>query len=286
MNNSRLTFYGAIAAVALLFLSQSLFIVDQTHQAVIVRVGEVVRTVNASPDDGPGLKFKVPFLESRILFLKINQPLDLPTREIITGNKERLMVDAFVRYRIEDPVRFYTSLGDQKTAADRMTLTVNATLRRVLGSANSEDIISLRREALNGLMRNDLAARARASKLGIRVIDVRIRRADLPEANQEAVFDRMKTDFKQKAAGTRAEGEQKRLEIIATATQEAETIRGQADAERARIFAASFGKDPAFAAFYRSMQAYEASMANGETTLVLSPDSAFFKYFSRGGGAQ
>lgn len=284
MNNSRMTFYGAMAAVALLVLSQSLFIVDQTHQAVIVRVGEVVRTVNAAADDSPGLKVKLPFLESRILFLKINQPLDLPTREIITGNKERLMVDAFVRYRIEDPVRFYTSLGDQKTADDRLALTVNATLRRVLGSANSEDIISLRREALTGLMRTDLAARARASKLGIRVIDVRIRRADLPEANQEAVFDRMKTDFKQKAAGTRAEGEQKRLEIIATATQEAETIRGQADAERAKIFASSFGKDPGFAAFYRSMQAYEASMANGETTLVLSPDSAFFKYFSNGGG--
>jgi len=284
MNNSRMTFYGVVAAVALLVLSQSLFIVDQTHQAVIIRVGEVVRTVNASADDSPGLKLKVPFLESRILFLKINQPLELPTREIITGNKERLMVDAFVRYRIEDPVRFYKGLGDQKVAADRLNLMVNATLRRVLGGASSEDIISLRREALTGLMRTDLAARASASKLGIRVIDVRIRSADLPDANQDAVFDRMKTDRKQEAARIRAEGEQKRLEIIATATQEAETIRGQADAERARIFANSFGKDPGFAAFYRSMQAYEASMAKGDATLVLSPDSAFFRYFSQGGG--
>jgi len=162
MNNSRMTFYGVVAAVALLVLSQSLFIVDQTHQAVIIRVGEVVRTVNASADDSPGLKLKVPFLESRILFLKINQPLELPTREIITGNKERLMVDAFVRYRIEDPVRFYKGLGDQKVAADRLNLMVNATLRRVLGGASSEDIISLRREALTGLMRTDLAARARS----------------------------------------------------------------------------------------------------------------------------
>lgn len=284
MNNPRMTLYGIVAAVALVLLSQTLYVVDQTQQAVIIRVGEVVRTVNASPDDGPGLKLKIPFLESRILFLKINQPLELNRREIITGNQERLMVDAFVRYRIDDPVRFYTRLGDQRTAADRLNLVVNASLRQVLGGASSEDIISLRRAALTRQMRIDLANRADASKLGIKVIDVRIRSADLPEANQDAVFDRMKTARQQEAARIRAEGEQKRLEIIATATQEAETIRGQADAERSRLFAASFGKDPNFAAFYRSMQAYEASMGKGDTTLVLSPDSAFFKYFSRGGG--
>ncbi len=284
MNNPRMTFYGVIAAVVLLVLSQSLYVVDQTQQAVIIRVGEVVRTVNASPDDGPGLKFKLPLLESRILFLKINQPLELNRREIITGNQERLMVDAFVRYRIDDPVRFYTRLGDQRTAADRLNLVVNASLRQVLGGASSEEIISLRRAALTRQMREDLAARANASKLGIKVIDVRIRSADLPEANQEAVFDRMKTARQQEAARIRAEGEQKRLEIIATATQEAETIRGQADAQRSQLFAASFGKDPSFAAFYRSMQAYEAAMTKGDTTLVLSPDSAFFRYFSKGGG--
>ena len=282
MNNPRLTFYGFVAAVVLLVLSQSLYVVDQTQQAVIIRVGEVVRTVNASPDDGPGLKFKLPLLESRILFLKINQPLELNRREIITGNQERLMVDAFVRYRIDDPVSFYTRLGDQRTAADRLNLVVNASLRQVLGGASSEEIISLRRAALTRQMREDLAARADASKLGIKVIDVRIRSADLPEANQEAVFDRMKTARQQEAARIRAEGEQKRLEIIATATQEAETIRGQADAQRSQLFAASFGKDPSFAAFYRSMQAYEAAMAKGDTTLVLSPDSAFFRYFSKG----
>ena len=267
-----------------MLLSQTLYVVDQTQQAVIIRVGEVVRTVNASSDDGPGLKLKMPFLESRILFLKINQPLELNRREIITGNQERLMVDAFVRYRIDDPVRFYTRLGDQRTAADRLNLVVNASLRQVLGGASSEDIISLRRAALTRQMRVDLATRADASKLGIRVIDVRIRSADLPEANQDAVFDRMKTARQQEAARIRAEGEQKRLEIIATATQEAETIRGQVDAQRSQLFAASFGKDPGFAAFYRSMQAYEASMGKGDTTLVLSPDSAFFRYFSKGGG--
>ncbi len=283
MNNPRMTLYGIVAAVVLIVLSQSLYVVGQTQQAVIIRVGEVVRTVNASPDDGPGLKLKIPLLETRILFLKINQPLELNRREIITGNQERLMVDAFVRYRIDDPVRFYIGLGDQRTAADRLNLVVNASLRQVLGGASSEDIISLRRAALTRQMREDLSTRANASRLGIKVIDVRIRSADLPEANQDAVFDRMKTARKQEAARIRAEGEQKRLEIIATATQEAETIRGQADAERSQLFANSFGKDPSFAAFYRSMQAYEVSMSR-DTTLVLSPDSAFFRYFSKGGG--
>lgn len=283
--NARLSLYGVVAAFALLLLSQTVYVVDQTHQAIVIRLGEVVRTVNATPDDGPGLKFKVPFLESRVLFLKINQPLELNRREIITGNQERLMVDAFVRYRIDDPVRFYKRLGSQSVAADRLNLVVNASLRQVLGGASSEEIISIRRAALMRQMRTDLAARATASKLGIKVLDVRIRSADLPEANQDAVFDRMKTARQQEAARIRAEGEQRRLEIIATATQEAETIRGQADAERARLFADSFGKDPSFAAYYRSLQAYEASLGQ-DTTLVLSPDSAFFRYFQRGPAGQ
>lgn len=283
--NGRLPLYGLVAAVALLLLSQTVYVVDQTHQAIVIRLGEVVRTVNATADDGPGLKLKVPFLESRVLFLKINQPLELNRREIITGNQERLMVDAFVRYRIDDPVRFYKRLGSQSVAADRLNLVVNASLRQVLGGASSEEIISIRRAALMRQMRTDLAARATASKLGIKVLDVRIRSADLPEANQDAVFDRMKTARQQEAARIRAEGEQRRLEIIATATQEAETIRGQADAERAKLFAESFGKDPTFAAYYRSLQAYEASLGQ-DTTLVLSPDSAFFRYFQRGPGGQ
>lgn len=285
MSNQRLTLYGVIAAVVLAVLSQTLYVVDQKHQAVIVRVGEVVRTVNAEPDDGPGLKVKLPFFESAILFDKRNQALDLNRREIRTGDKEPLMVDAFVRYRIDDPVRFYTGLGTDTVARDRLDLIVNASLRQVLGAASSEDIISRRRAALVGQVRENLTARARSSQLGLKVIDVRLRSVDLPDANQDAVFDRMRADRQQEAARIRAEGEQKGREIIATATQEAETIRGQADAERARIYASSFGKDPSFAAFYRSMAAYEASM-DQQTTMVLSPDSAFFRYFSKGPSGQ
>ncbi|MDO9224325.1 MAG: protease modulator HflC [Caulobacter sp.] len=281
MTSPRPALYGIVAAVALIMLSQTFYIVDQTHQALVIRLGEVVRTVNAAPTDGPGLKVKIPFLESRLLFDKRNQPIQVVRQEILTANQERLMVDAFVRYRINDPVRFYTGLGDDRTAKDRLNSVVNASLRQVLGSVTSEDIISRRRAALTRQVRDNLSDRTTRSRLGLQVIDVRIRSADLPEANQEAVFDRMKTARQQEAARIRAEGAQRQREIVATATQEAETIRGEADAERAKIFASSFGQDPSFAAYYRSLQAYDASLGQG-TTLVLSPDSAFFRYFSKG----
>jgi len=281
MTNQRLTVLGIIAAGLLIVLSQTVYIVGQTNQALVIRLGEVVRTVNASPDDGPGLKVKVPFLETRLLFDKRNQSIQVNRQEILTANQERLMVDAFVRYRINDPVRFYTGLGDDRVAKDRLNSVINASLRQVLGSASSEDIISRRRALLTRQVRENLSDRTTRSRLGLQVIDVRIRSADLPEANQEAVFDRMKTARQQEAARIRAEGAQRQREIVATATQEAGIIRGEADAERAKIFAESFGKDPSFAAYYRSLQAYDASLGQG-TTLVLSPDSAFFLYFSKG----
>ena len=287
MNRNRLTALGIAAFAALVVLGQTLYVVDQTHQALVIRFGEVVRVVNApDADDGPGLKVKAPFLESRILFDKRNLVQETTEEEIIAGNQERLVVDAFLRYRISDPFRFYTALGDERVASDRLEQRLNAALRQALGTANSEDIIASKRGALMRATRDSLVLQARTSRLGIEVIDVRIRRADLPAANQTAVFERMRSSRLQEATRIRAEGEQKRREIVATATGEAETIRGAGDAERARIFASSFGQDPSFAAFYRSMQAYEASMGQGETTLVLSPDSAFFKYFGRGPGAQ
>jgi membrane protease subunit HflC len=284
MTSQRRTVYAGIAAAFLLLLSQTVYVVGQTQQALIIRLGEVVRTVNAGRGDSPGLKLKIPFVEQRLVFDKRNLKLEVNQREIIAGNQERLMVDAFVRYRINDPVRFYTRLGDERSAPARLNSVINASLRQVLGTASSEEIISSRRSQLMRQIRDDLGRRARGSRFGIDVIDVRIRSADLPQANQAAVFDRMKTARQQEAARIRATGQQQQREIIATATQEAETIRGQADAERAKIFADSFGRDPSFAAFYRSMKAYEASLAKGDTTLVLSPDSAFFRYFSKGGG--
>lgn len=289
---------AGLVVFLLVVLSQTFFIVDQRKQAVVVNLGNPVRVINA-PGDGPspGLKIKAPFIEQVVLFDKRNQALEAEGEEITPADQQRLVVDAFVRYRISNPLQYYRTLRDEQTANDRIERLVNSSLRQVLGSATSRDIISTRRGALMALTKADVERRAQASRLGIQIIDVRIKRADYPQQNQEAVYRRMQTSRQQEAARIRAVGEQEKREIIAsadrevaitiaTARQEAETVRGEGDALRTRIFAQSFGKDPSFAAFYRSMQAYEASLGQGDTTMVLSPDSAFFKYFERGPSAR
>ena len=286
MNRQRLIPLAVGAFIALIVIAQTFYVVDQRQQAIVLRFGEPVRVVNALGVNDPGLKLKAPFLENVVKFDKRNQSFETSEEEIIAGNQERLVVDAFVRFRIIDPLRFYTALRDEQTAADRLERLVISSLRQTLGTASSDDIISRRRSQLTLLTRNDMARRVAASRMGVQIIDVRIKRADLPAANEAAVFERMKTARLQEAAEIRAIGEQQRRQIVADATREAETIRGEGDAERAKTFAASFGRDPSFANFYRSMQAYESSMGQGDTTMILSPDSEFFKYFERGPSAR
>lgn len=293
MSTRRLWTYLLVAVGALVLLSQTLYIVDQRQQAIVVRLGNPVRVVNPPGVSGAGLKAKVPFAESVIKFDRRNIALESQQEEILTADRQRLVVDAFVRYRISDPLAFYRTLRDERTASDRIERLVNSSLRQVLGSATQAEIIRGRRGQLMQLARQDVARRATVSRLGIEVIDVRIRRADFPEANEANVYRRMQTDRQQEAARIRAIGEQQKREIIAGADREVtitlaqaqelgETTRGEGDALRTRIFAQAYGKDPGFAAFYRSMQAYEASLGQGETTMVLSPDSAFFRYFEQG----
>jgi membrane protease subunit HflC len=289
----RLWTYLIVGVGALVLLANTLFVVDQREQAIVVRFGDPVRVINAPGRPGAGLNMKLPFWENVIKFDRRNLALESQQEEIITADRQRLVVDAFVRYRIAQPLDFYRTLRDERTASDRIERLVDSSLRQVLGSATQTQIISAQRGELMRRTRNDVARRAEASRLGIQVIDVRIRRADYPETNQEAVFRRMQTSLQQEAARIRAEGEQQKREIIAQADAEVtvtlaqaqeqgETMRGEGDALRTRIFAQSFGRDPSFAAFWRSMQAYEASLGQGDTTMVLSPDSAFFRYFERG----
>ena len=291
--NRRLWTYVILAIGVLVLLGNTLYVVDQREQAIVLRFGEPVRVVNAPGKPGAGLNLKFPFWENVIKFDRRNLALESQQEEIITADQQRLVVDAFVRYRISDPLAFYRSLRDERTATDRIERLVNSSLRQVLGSAPQTEIISGGRGRLMAQARDDVARRAEASRFGIQAIDVRIRRADLPAENQPNVFRRMETSRQQEAARIRAEGEQQKREIIAQADREVtitlaqaqeqgETVRGQGDAQRTRIFAQSFGRDPSFAAFWRSMQAYEASLAQGDTTMVLSPDSAFFRYFDRG----
>lgn len=277
----------------LVVLSQTLFVVNQKEQAIVLAFGSPVRTVNAPGQGGAGLNMKVPFVQQVVKLDRRNVGLEAAKEEIITSGQDRLVVDAFVRYRIVRPLEFYTTLRDEDTARDRIERLVNSSLRQVLGSATATDIISGRRSQLMQQARVDVDQRAKASAFGIEVIDLRITRADLPEQNRQNIFKRMQTSRQQEAARLRAEGEQRKREIIAEADKEVAItlagareqqgqIMGEGDAQRTRIFAQSFGRDPSFAAFFRSMQAYEQALADGQTTMVLSPDSAFFRYFERG----
>lgn len=267
---------GVAALSAVILANVTLFKVDQREQALLVRVGDPVRTVLT-----PGLHLKSPF-ETVLKFDKRNIDLNANSEEVTAADQEKLMIDAFVRYRITDPRQFYRTLGTETVATDRLDRIVNAALREQVGRSTSEEVIAGKRAKVMADIRNEVARQVAASNLGLQIIDVRIKRADLPAANQESVFERMKTARKQEAAQLRAIGEQQRKEIVATAYQEAETIRGEGDARRSELFASSFGRDPSFATFYRSMQAYEKSLGQGDTTLVLSPDSAFFRYFEKG----
>ena len=296
--NQRLLILIGLAALVGVILANTFFIVDQRQQVVVVNLGEPVRVINPPGGaDQPGLYVKAPFVESLVVLDKRNQPIEAHQEEVISADQQRLVVDAFVRYRIADPLKFYRTLRNEANAGTLIEPLINSSLRQVLGAATASDIISGRRDALMAQTLADIRARAAKSRFGIEVIDLRIKRADLPAANQEAVYARMKSNLQQQAAQIRAVGEQQRREVVAdadkqvtitlaTATEQAFTTRGAGDAESTRIFASSFGKDPKFAAFFRSMQAYQGVFAGGDTTMVLAPDSSFLKYFSKGAEAR
>lgn len=295
--NRRLLIWGGVGLVVLVVMANTGFIVSQTQQAIVVNLGQPVRVLNEPGHYDPGLKFKAPFVESVVLLDKRNQAIDARREEVISADQQRLVVDAFVRYRISNPLEFYRTLRSETNAAGLIEPLINSSLRQVLGTTTAADIISGRRDALMAQTLAYVRARAARSHYGIDVIDVRIKRADLPAANQQAVYQRMKSNLEQQAAQIRAVGEQNRREIVAEAdkqvtvtladaTAQAYATRGQGDAESAKLFAASFGKDPKFAAFYRSMQAYDGALSDTDTTMVLSPSSDFFKYFQKGPNAR
>jgi membrane protease subunit HflC len=290
---------GAVAVVLLIALVVAygtFFTVYQTRQALVVRLGKPVRVITE-----PGLNAKIPFVDSVITIDKRILAIESAAQEVIASSQdkanagvaqvaqagERMVVDAFARYRITDPLKFYQTVGPDG-ASSQLSILLNSALRRVLGAATLADAVRNRREALMMQMRDQLDRDAQP--FGIQVVDVRIRRVDLPEQNSQAVYQRMQTERQREAAEFRAQGSQKAQEIraradrdvtvlLAEATSQAENIRGQGDAERNRIFADAYGKDADFFSFYRTMQAYERSMQHGDTHLVLRPDSDFFRFF-------
>jgi modulator of FtsH protease HflC len=291
---------GAVAVILLVAVIVgygTFFTVDQTSQAIVVRLGKPVRVITE-----PGLNVKVPFVDSVIYIDKRTLNIESPAQEVIAASQDnsnlgaqaggRLVVDAFARYRINDALKFYQTVGPSG-ASSQLAILLNSTLRQVLGQATLADVVRNKRDELMGQMRRQLDDKAQ--EFGIDVVDVRIRRADLPEQNSEAVYQRMQTERQREAAEFRAEGNQKAqgirakadrdvTVIVADANSQSETIRGEGDAESNGIFAQAYGQDPGFFAFYRSMRAYEQSLQRGNTNLVLGPDSDFFRYFGNPSG--
>ena len=282
---------GFVTLIALLFVVvvgyMSLFTVQQTEQTIVLQFGKPVDVVT-----DPGLHFKAPWnsvinIDKRIL------DLENPSQEAIASDQKRLVVDAFARYRIKDALRFYQSIGSIQAANIQLTTLLNAALRRVLGEVTFINVVRDDREKLMQRIRDQLDHEA--DGYGIQVVDVRIRRADLPEQNSQAVYQRMKTEREREAAEFRAQGGQKAQEIrskadreatviIAEANSLAEQTRGAGDAERNRLFAEAYSKDADFFAFYRSMTAYENGLKSNDTRFLLRPDSDFFRYFSNPSG--
>jgi modulator of FtsH protease HflC len=274
--------------IAAIVVYSALFTVQQTEQALVVRFGKPVDIVTE-----PGLHLKAPFIDTVIPVDKRILDLENPSQEVIAADQKRLVVDAFARYRITEALRFYQSVGTIQAANLQLTTLLNASLRRVLGEVTLIQVVRDEREALMARIREQLDKEANA--YGIEVVDVRIRRADLPEQNSQAVYKRMQTEREREAQEFRAQGGQKAQEIRANADREAtiieaearskgEQTRGEGDAERNRLFAEAYSKDPDFFAFYRSMSAYENGLKSSDTRFLLKPDSDFFKYFGSPSG--
>ncbi|WP_075219180.1 protease modulator HflC [Acuticoccus yangtzensis] len=279
-----------VIVVAAVFAAlNSLFIINPMQQALVLQFGQVKNTVRE-----PGLNVKIPFIQDVLILDRRILDLNVPAQEIIAADQKRLVVDAFMRYRIRNPVEFYQTVNNVAEGAQRLNTFVQASLRAVLADATFTAIVRDNRPELMQRISDDVAARAQA--IGVEVVDVKIRRADLPEANSAAIFRRMQTEREQEAREIRAQGAEaaRRIEAAAdrTATvlraearRQSEQIRGEGDARKSAIFAAAYMLDPGFFDFYRSMQAYEQGLRSQDTRLVLSPDSDFFRYFGDPRGA-
>ena len=270
---------GVIAVVAFF----SIFIVKEVNQAIVLQFGDPKKIITK-----PGLNFKLPFIQNVVFLDKRILNLDAPPEEVIASDQKRLIVDAFARIQIVDPLKFYISVGNERVARSRLSTIINSRIRSVLGTQRLQTLLSEDRTKQMALIQEGV--NNEAEKFGIKIVDVRIKRADLPQANSNAIFARMQTEREREAKEFRAKGAEMAVTITSTADKEvtvilanaekkSEIMKGEGDGQRNKIFAQAFGQDPQFFAFYRAMQAYEKALIGGETSLILSPDSEFFKFF-------
>ncbi len=271
-----------LAAIgALVFFS--VFIVKEVNQAIVLQFGDPKKIILE-----PGLNFKIPFIQNVVFLDKRILNLDTPPEEVIASDQKRLIVDAFARFKIVDPLKFYISVGNERVARSRLSTIINSRIRNVLGQQRLQTLLSEDRTKQMSLIQDGVNNEAK--NFGIKIVDVRIKRADLPQANSDAIFRRMQTEREREAKEFRAKGAEMAITITSTADKEvtviladaekqSEIMKGQGDGLRNKIFADAFGRDPEFFAFYRAMQAYEKALIGGDTSLILSPDSEFFKFF-------
>ena len=287
---AKLLLLGVAIVVVIILVLSSTFKVTEYQQAILLQFGEPIEVINATGTQQPGLYLKTPFVQNVEYFDKRILDYDAPAEEVILGDQKRLVVDTFIRYRITDPLLFYQRVGSEGIARSRLGAILNAATRQVLGTVELITVLSGERAQL---MRFILDQVNRQSKdFGVDVIDVRIRRADLPDENSLAVYRRMQTERDREAKEYRAQGDEmsqrirsradkERTILLANAKRESEILRGQGDAKAVKIFADAFGQDEEFFSFYRSMQAYSHALGSDDTTMVLSPESEFFRYFGR-----
>ena len=265
----------------------SLFAVKETNQAIVLQFGDPKRVIAE-----PGLQIKIPFIQNVVFLDRRILSLDPAPEEVIASDQKRLIVDAYARFKIIDPLKFYVSVGDERVARSRLATIINSRLRSVLGKQSLATLLSEDRTKQMAIIQEGV--NTEAEKFGITIIDVRIKRADLPQANSEAIYKRMQTEREREAKEFRARGaemavtitttaDKKVTVILANARKQSEIMKGEGDGLRNKIFANAFGKDPEFFSFYRAMQAYEKALIGGDTSLILSPDSDFFKFFGNAG---
>ena len=273
--------------VLAVFAYQAIFVVQEVNQAIVLQFGDPKKIITK-----PGLNFKIPFIQNVVYLDRRVLNLDNPPEEVIAADQKRLIVDAFARFKIVDPLKFYISVGNERVARSRLVTIINSRIRSVLGTQKLVTLLSTDRAVHMATIQNDV--NTEAQNFGITIVDVRIKRADLPQANSEAIFKRMQTEREREAKEFRAQGAEMAAKITSTADKEvtvilanankqSEIMKGEGDGKRNRIFAEAFGRDPDFFAFYRAMQSYERALIGGDTSLILSPDSDFFKFFGRTG---
>ena len=265
----------------------SLFTVKEINQAIVLQFGDPKRVIAK-----PGLQVKIPFIQNVVFLDRRILSLDPAPEEVIASDQKRLIVDAYARFKIVDPLKFYVSVGNEMVARSRLATIINSRLRSVLGKHSLATLLSEDRTKQMAIIQDGV--NTEAEKFGITIIDIRIKRADLPQANSEAIYKRMQTEREREAKQFRARGAEMAVTITSTADKEvtvllanakkqSEIMKGEGDGQRNKIFANAFGKDPEFFSFYRAMQAYETALIGGDTSLILSPDSDFFKFFGNTG---